>query len=173
MKLLFTTHRYGDRIMISPGYGGRAIFFAGEKQPRNQQLITVELPGLPKTVRRLSLPGWMKHTAVSSPSPHTLYELPADNWRPATLEDFLDAENYQNMGWWLHEHFLLDDFSRFADKWLPPVQEQIRQALALAAAEDPRRPAASSTPAGRTGFYRRGPYPGPHQARAGWVNQGH
>jgi hypothetical protein len=135
MKLLFTTHRYGDRIMISPGYGGRAIFFAGEKQPRNQQLITVELPGLAEN-SEAAIFGWLdEHTAVSSPSPHTLYELPAANWRPATLEDFLDAENYENMGWWLHEHFLLDDFSRFADKWLPPVQEQIRQALALAPAE--------------------------------------
>jgi hypothetical protein len=129
MKLLFTTHQFGDRIMFSPGYGGRMIFFAGDEQPRDEQLITVNLPGLPEN-SEAAICAWLdEHTAVSTPSHRRLYELPAANWRPATLEDFLDAQNYEYLYWWLHEHFPLADFSTFGEMWLPKVQAQLRQAL--------------------------------------------
>ncbi|MFO7540971.1 MAG: hypothetical protein R6X32_23255 [Chloroflexota bacterium] len=129
MKLLFITNQYGDRVMIHPSYGGRMIFFAGEEQPQNQELVTVELPGLPEN-SEAAIFAWLdEQTAVPADSRRPLYELPAENWRGAVLEDILDAENYEYLGWWLHAHFPLADFSAFADKWLPPVQAQMRQAL--------------------------------------------
>jgi hypothetical protein len=139
MKLLFVTDQYGDRMMITPSYTGRMIFFAGEKQPEKEELIVVELPEL-KENSEAAIFAWLNdHTAVQSPSRRALHELPPANWRRATLEDMLTAENYQYLGWWLHAHFPLADFSAFADKWLPWAQERLRQSLTMAEDEERAR----------------------------------
>lgn len=56
-------------------------------------------------------------------------EMPADLWRPAHLDDFVDAYNANNYLWYVHQHFTLQEIQAFADKWVPELQRRMAAAL--------------------------------------------
>lgn len=137
MKLIYITNKYGDRINIQPNYNGAMIFFAGEKQPGYQDMITLELPGLKGQMEAHILDWLKKHTPVADPtSRRQIYEFPETVWRKTHLDDFLDAGNYHYHGYWTARSFSLEAFSAFADKWLPQVQEQMRTISAVSNSPD-------------------------------------
>src|SRR5262245_59122148 len=132
MKLIYLTDRYGDRIMIRPLYGGPMLFFAGDHQPKYQELVTIELPGLVNE-QSDSMVAWLKaNMPMEQPdSRRQIFEFPAHVWRKTVLDDFLDAANYHYGTWWMNRLFSLAEFSAFADKWLPQVQEKMREISAV------------------------------------------
>lgn len=151
MKLVCRTEEYGDRIMIQPDFYGDGFFFTG-RQPEVNQLILVELPGLPTIPESepigKAIKEWLnrrheskqEHTLPATPEQlgrqRRLNELPEGVWRDATLHDLLEAQNYQSAMWRLEDSFTLQEFSDFADRWLPEAQQKMHDTLVISSEKE-------------------------------------
>ncbi|MEM8534181.1 MAG: hypothetical protein AAGF95_25260 [Chloroflexota bacterium] len=146
MKLLCFTERYGDRIMVRPSGYGDGVFFAG-RQPEENMLLLLDMPSLRDTtlgaivtwLTKQSRKGKFRIPFVSNlrSSRREITELPEEVWRKAVLDDIFDAQNYQYVGWHLTRHFSLQEFSAFADAWLPQLQQRLQQSLVHAEHQQP------------------------------------
>jgi hypothetical protein len=133
MKLLCVTERYGDRIFVRPVGWGNGVYFAG-RQPQYQVVLLLHFPGL-NMADTESIIKWLGQRsgllAKLLPSRRQVSELPEDVWRPAVLDDVLEAHNYSSILWQLQRHFSLEQFNAFATRYLPEAQQRIRDLLAI------------------------------------------
>jgi hypothetical protein len=58
-------------------------------------------------------------------------EIPPDLWRPATLDDLLDARNAEMFRWGLGEYFALAEFQAFAARHVPPLLSRLHDAFPM------------------------------------------
>ncbi|NOK62503.1 MAG: hypothetical protein GFH27_549293n237 [Chloroflexi bacterium AL-W] len=146
MKLLCFTERYGDRIMVRPSGYGDGIFFAGQ-QPEENMLVLLDMPGLRATSLE-SIVTWLTIQSRKGTfripflsdlgsSRREITELPEEVWRKAVLDDIFDAQNYQYVGWRLTNYVSLQEFSTFADTWLPQIQQRLQKSIAYAENQQP------------------------------------
>jgi hypothetical protein len=127
VKLLYFVETFGDRACIRVEWS-RMVFFSG-KQPERERLIAVESSDLRGSsvdkvlafLERL-VPGHDRATSV--------IELPERAWRPAVMDDMLDAENAAYIVWQLAKAMPLADFADFGERHAPELLERTRAALA-------------------------------------------
>lgn len=128
MKALVHIRFYGERPMVSFGYGyGRHVHFA-DPQPENGTIVCVEIPEVehPTTAAVIE---WL--SAGKSTSRREIFELPSEVWRPAVLDDFIDADHYRQCVWLISQHFSAEAIDAFVEKWLPVARAEAREALAV------------------------------------------
>jgi hypothetical protein len=146
VKLLAITQEHAKKAVVRLSYDAEAVFFTGE-QPRVPAMIVLELPGL-EMATQTGLRHWLvryhhEHPGLVEPkkkrrdddeSEHAT--LVAAHWRPAVLDDLLDAKNGGDMGWHIAQHFTLAEIAAFAEAHGPALLAETRASLA---AERPKR----------------------------------
>jgi hypothetical protein len=136
MKVLTVTMRQGKRIGIMVDWS-RLFLFDGEEQPAEEQLLTLELPGL-RSFSQKSLTAWLaayyrEHRPDDAPaltSRREIARLPRACWRPAVLDDFVDSHDAGSAMWHVQAHFSLEEFRDFAARHAPAAEARLAQVLA-------------------------------------------
>ena len=130
MKLLAITYEFAGKPTVRLDWGAEALFFVGE-QPAKQALLTLELPGL-KSDKDRSVRDWLIafHQERGRAGEHD--DIPRALWRPAKLDDMLDATNARNFIWQLASYFTLGELGDFIEQHGPKLHDDVRKALATA-----------------------------------------
>jgi len=165
MKLAYSTDRFGDRITISFRYGLQHLFFAG-RQPPAGKLLLLDLPTETATALAVAPPTeaassddlslfatyigeindnaplpagylaeWLTRASFLQ-TPQQIPELPEHLWRPATLDDLLEVQNFSSIAWEIDEYFDLAAFRDFGARYLPEVQERLQLLRIESAAQE-------------------------------------
>lgn len=129
MKLICLAEPYGNRMVARPQGWGDSLFFEGQ-EPAQRSLITLDLPGLSE-ISTAAVVAWVQQQAGTASSRSQVPGLPEACWRPAVLDDLLEAGNADYFRWTLSEHFKLEDFLAFADRWLPEARQRLADAVAV------------------------------------------
>lgn len=127
MKLIYLTSIYGGRVSIYVQYSHR-VYFEGVQPPDNT-LILLDLPNL-KSAEYDNVLAWLKeNNQARTDSRREINEFPDGCWQKAVLDDYLEAENYNDTIWQLYNHFLAEDFDKFGDKWISFAQMTLKNAV--------------------------------------------
>jgi len=130
VKILAVTENFAQKAMIRiGGYGREGLFFSG-KQPEVPSLLTIEIAGL-KGHSEKSVREWLNafHAKATGNADSEHSELVEEHWRPAVLDDVLDAINGVEMVWHLSRYFTLAELATFAEAHGPKLHAEVRAAL--------------------------------------------
>jgi len=146
VKLLALVAQFGGEPIVYL-HGGQALFFSGKK-PKAAALIAIELPGLKRlSAARAWLIGRNRHGG-DHPKREQV-EIPESLWRPAVIDDFLDAHNAEQLVWHVSTAFTVADVAQFAEDHGPPLLREIRTAMDVERERKPRALAEIQQPANR------------------------
>jgi hypothetical protein len=138
VKLLFQVAEHAGKPMVRVQWGAEALFSSGP-QPSQPSLIAIDMPGL-ESERAEAMRAWLvAHHKGGKAIRREDTTLTSDLWRPATLDDFLDAQNATSHVWYVSTYFSLAHIQAFAESHGPRLSNEIREALAAAR---PKRAAA-------------------------------
>lgn len=126
MKLLALVAQFGGQPIVYL-HGQEAVFFSGRK-PKSPSLIAIEMPGL----KRLSaVRAWL----IANDRKGEIHD---SLWRPAVIDDFLDARNAEQLVWNVSTYFSVADVARFAEDHGPALLRDLRAALDVERERKPR-----------------------------------
>jgi len=129
MKLVLYVDMYGGRQMVRPDWQSM-VFFSG-KPPAETTFIVLESKRLHGTSAD-AVKRFIEEETGRKLEVRDVVELPEALWRPATLDDFIDAHNAAMVTWYVQEAFPVESFAGFAERWVPSVVEATRRVLAEA-----------------------------------------
>ena len=130
MRLLYVTMTLGDRVYVrAGGWGQMSLYFRG-KQPDHDQLLLLDFKGL-TTDTPTAIVEWLGELEGEKRREEEICEIPESVWRPAVLDDVMEAGNHHTVGWHLQRLFPLTDFDAFFAKWLPEAKARLEKNLAL------------------------------------------
>jgi hypothetical protein len=139
MKILTQVIEHGKKLGVHINYS-RVYLLEGEAVPVGT-VVALELTGLRRKEDKAVLEWLSKHAGDNGKekdekrSRREIARIPAQFWRRAALDDYIDADEWQFAAWCISEQFPLTEIAAFAEQWLPVVQERTAQLIAAQGVE--------------------------------------
>lgn len=126
MKLIETVFQYGNDPAVRLNYSG--LYFFEGTPPKQDSLVFLNLPGLEKLWPEEEVRNWFaQYMKKESFSRKDLIRISADLWRPAKIEDLLEAFNYYNYN--ITSYFSQSEFQRFLSDCVPRLISEMKYIL--------------------------------------------